>query len=132
MKKRYTRKHICEALRYWENQLKKLNEAESLYGVVLSIEIPTDGTEETIELLNEEDVTTAGYRWLKKLLIQWLNAALSEDPDGYEAEESIEQMIAVLQRKLQELLDDYMQKGDAAVVLGELDGTEVYIKLKRS
>ena len=130
--KKYTRKHICEALAYWKNQLKKLNEAESLYGVVLSIEIPTEGTEETIELLNEEDVTTAGYRWLKKLLIQWRNAALSEDPEGYESEEAFEQMIAVLQRKLQELLDDYIQKGDATVVLGELDGTEVYIKMKRS
>lgn len=27
MKKQYTRKHICEAIAYWQKQLKKLNES---------------------------------------------------------------------------------------------------------
>jgi len=30
MKKKYSRKYICEALAYWKNQLRKLNESISL------------------------------------------------------------------------------------------------------
>ena len=39
--KRYSRKHICEALRYWKKQLKQLNESASL---------------------NEDSLTSWGYK----------------------------------------------------------------------
>ena len=129
MKKRYSRKHICEAIAYWKKQLRKLNESVDSSSK-LCLQLTTadqgggsdDGT--IFDSLDEFDQN--GYAWTKEKLEDWAYVSKDADPETYEElyRAEFDNALDSLYSNIKRMSTDFTKDGEAMYDIGELDGND--------
>ena len=109
MKQKYTRKHICEAIKYWKKQLKKLNESGALSSDLLLIldAAGGEGGPVIFKYSNLNEVSTKGFKDVKDD-ISLENSGLPYSHQTFAGEEIIKN----LPKHFKELIRQY--KANAA------------------
>ena len=79
MKKKYTRKQIIEAIAYWRRQLKKMNESNGLYTIVID-GFTDDPGGSYLESVTYRNLSAEDVKKYINLIDGWANGDIVNDP----------------------------------------------------